>query len=282
MPFTSNTPIHLRPSIVVKLQSSARLDFAVGIIVTILLISLTLYSDFDAMERLYEFTRAHEEWEVDEIIISFFWVGIGSIIYGIRRMRDIKTLNKQIVKHAYYDPITKLPNRILALDRLDKQLLRVNRYGGEVVVAFLDFNNFKAVNDRFGHNAGDELIKQVGSRLSKVVRDDETVARLGGDEFLIVATFQNNSDTEIERLLSRVIKTQQQPHTINGIEINVQYSVGVAKSSSKLSTSVEIIKAADIAMYKAKSLGASVPYVFYSQGMMLPASNEKELSAEEL
>ncbi len=282
MPFSSNTPIHLRPSIVVKLQSSARLDFAVGIIVTILLISLTLYSDFDAMERLYEFTRAHEEWEVDEIIISFFWVGIGSIIYGIRRMRDIKTLNKQIIKHAYYDPITKLPNRILALDRLDKQLLRVNRYGGEVVVAFLDFNNFKTVNDRLGHDAGDKLIKQVGSRLSKVIRNDETIARLGGDEFLIIATFQNNSDTEIERLLSRVIKTQQQPHTINGIEINVRYSVGVAKSSSKLSTSVEIIKAADIAMYQAKSRGASVPYVFYSQGMTLPASKEMKLSAGEL
>ncbi len=182
-------------------------------------------------------------------------------------MKDIRTLNKQIIKHAYYDPITFLPNRILALDRLDKQLLRVNRYGGQVVVAFLDFNNFKAVNDTYGHNIGDELIKRVGFRLSEVIREDETVARLGGDEFLIIATFQENSDKDIDSLLSRVVETQLQPYVIDNLNFDVKYSIGVAKSSAKIKTSVELIKAADIAMYQAKTKGDSVPYVFYSPEM---------------
>ncbi len=279
MPLNPNTPNHLRPSIVTRLQRSARVDLIVGIIIIFFLVSITLYLEFDAMEKLYEFTREHERWEVDEILISFFWVGVGAVIYGIRRLKDIKTLNKQIIKHAYYDPITRLPNRILALDRLEKQLVRSTRYGGQVVVAFLDFNNFKAVNDTFGHNVGDELIKQVGTRLSRVIRDDETVARLGGDEFLIIATFESGSDDAILSLLSRVIETQNTPYVINNNQFDIRYSIGIAKSSAILHTAVELIKAADIAMYQAKSKGASVPYVFYSQGMKL--DNDEQFAENE-
>lgn len=274
MPFKSNTPNHLQPSVVTRLQRSARLDLVIGIVSIVVLIALTMLLDIEAFELLYDFSREHEEWEMDEVMLSCFWIGVGAIIYGIRRMKDIKTLNRQIVKHAYYDPITLLPNRILALDRLDKQLLRVNRHGGQVVVAFLDFNNFKAVNDSYGHNIGDELIKKVGYRLSEVIRNDETVARLGGDEFLIIATFQQDSDRDIDSLLARVVKTQIQPYVIDNIEFNIKYSIGVARSSDKIKTSVELIKAADIAMYQAKSKGESIPYVFYSEEM---TDNRKEL-----
>ncbi len=269
MPLKSNTPIRLQPSVVTRLQRSARLDLIIGGVAILLVITFTVYLEFEALEILYDFTREHEEWEMDELILSSFWIGVGAIIYGIRRMKDIKTLNKQIIKHAYYDPITLLPNRILALDRLDKQLQRANRHGGQVVVAFLDFNNFKAVNDTYGHNIGDELIKQVGFRLSEVIRDDETVARLGGDEFLIIATFHQDSDRDINSLLSRVVATQVQPYQIDNLEFEVKYSIGIAKSSAKIKTSVELIKAADIAMYQAKSKGESVPYVFYSHEMRL-------------
>lgn len=279
MPFKSNTPSHLQPSVVTRLQRSARLDLVIGIVSIVVLIALTMLLDIEAFELLYDFSREHEEWEMDEVMLSCFWIGVGAIIYGIRRMKDIKTLNRQIVKHAYYDPITLLPNRILALDRLDKQLLRVNRHGGQVVVAFLDFNNFKAVNDSYGHNIGDELIKKVGYRLSEVIRNDETVARLGGDEFLIIATFQQDSDRDIDSLLTRVVKTQIQPYVIDNIEFNIKYSIGVAKSSAKIKTSIELIKAADIAMYQAKSKGESIPYVFYSDEM---TDNLKELPNEHL
>ncbi len=273
MPSKSNTPSHLQPSVVTRLQRSARLDLVIGIVAIFLLIVLTVYLEIEALEILYDFTREHEEWEMDELILSSFWIGVGAIIYGIRRMRDIKTLNKQIIKHAYYDPITLLPNRILALDRLDKQLLHVNRHGGQVVVAFLDFNNFKAVNDSYGHNIGDELIKQVGFRLSEVIRDDETVARLGGDEFIIIATFPKDSDHDIESLLSRVVETQLKPYLVDHIQFDVKYSIGVAKSSAKIKTSVELIKAADIAMYQAKTKGNTVPYVFYSHKMTHSPAN---------
>jgi two-component system CheB/CheR fusion protein len=149
------------------------------------------------------------------------------------------------------------------LDRLDKQLLSVKRYGGHVVVAFLDFDNFKAINDTYGHDVGDELIKQVGSRLSQVVRGDETIARLGGDEFLLIAMFKNDL-SGLSQLLSRIQGTQQQPFFIDNRKFDVKYSIGVGVSPLDGVTSQDLVKAADVAMYQAKRKGSGY-CCFYSE-----------------
>ncbi|PWI32405.1 hypothetical protein DI392_15195 [Vibrio albus] len=263
MPLSSKTPDHLKPSIIFQLQKSARFELFLGLAIVVLLIALSVFLKIELIEKFYAFTRAHEEWELDELFLSLFWLGLGAIIYVIRRMRDIKILNREIVKHAYYDPITHLPNRTLALDRLEKQIHSAKRHSEHVVVAFLDFDNFKAVNDTYGHDVGDALIKQVGSRLSNVIRSDETIARLGGDEFLLIAMFKHNLG-DVPRLLSRVQATQDKPYMINNQAFNIQYSIGISTYPEDGETSQALIKAADIAMYKAKRKGSGY-YAFYSE-----------------
>jgi len=263
MPFSSKIPEHIKPSVVSRLQKSARRDMLIGGMAIFFLISISIYFDLEIVENFYEFTRAYENHEFDDVFIALFWVGIGSSIYAIRRAKDIRTLNNEIVKHAYYDPITGLPNRILALDRLERQLLDTKRYGGQVVVVFIDFDDFKSVNDTYGHDVGDELIRKVGERLSNVVRGEETIARLGGDEFLLIAMFRDGLE-DVPLMLSRLLSTQDQVFPVNNYEIQVKYSAGVAISPADGQTSIELIKAADIAMYRAKRKDCDRPYVYYS------------------
>lgn len=263
MPLSSKTPKHLKPSIVTELQRTARLDFIFGFVLISVLIVISLFSDLDLIEKFYAFSRAYEDWQFDDIFLSLFWIGLGSVFYALRRMRDIKSLNREIIKQAYYDSITNLPNRTLVLDRLEKQLLSVKRYGGHVVVAFLDFNNFKSINDTYGHGVGDELIRQVGLRLASVVRVDETVARLGGDEFLLVAMFKNDL-TSLPVLLSRIRDTQQKPFLVHDQEFNIKYSIGVAAYPFDGETADKLVHAADAAMYEAKRSNAS-DWVFHSR-----------------
>lgn len=253
MSLSSKAPQSAQPLIIDKLKRKAKSDLVWGGILVFGITATSWFLNVDIVETIYVVTRHHEPWELDEILTGLFWLGLFSIMYVVRRMNDIKTLNKEIVKNAYFDPITNLPNRVLALDRLEQQLYHAKRYDEEVVVAFLDFDNFKVINDTYGHNVGDKLIHLVGKRLARVIRCNETVARLGGDEFLILATFNKNSFKNIPRLMSRIQNTHHKPFIIDTHVINITYSVGVSIYPQDGITSVELIKQADKAMYAVKN-----------------------------
>ncbi|MDG9669404.1 EAL domain-containing protein [Hahella sp. CR1] len=237
-----------------RLRHSARVDLGLSIALVIGLTALTSFFQIDLLEGLYDYSRAHEDWELDEIIIGLGWVGIVAVVYGVRRLLDIRTLNLEIASHAYYDIVTGLPNRVLAIDRLNQMLASAQRRRSQVAVLFLDFDNFKAINDNHGHAKGDMLIKSVGERLALQIRQGDTVARLGGDEFLILIDL-DISDRDILPTVSRIVKTQKQPHQLGSIEISVGFSVGVALFPKDANTPESLLKAADMAMYQSKSDG---------------------------
>ncbi|TAA43679.1 EAL domain-containing protein [Corallincola spongiicola] len=237
-----------------RLRRAARFELAIGVVVVVALTFTTTYFEFELVEALYEFTRSHESWDLDELLLALLWIGMVAVVYGVRRMADIKRLNREISINAYYDPITDLPNRALAIERLNQMLSSAKRRQHSVGVLFLDFDNFKVVNDTYGHAQGDMLIKSVGDRLLSQMRQEDTVARLGGDEFVILLDL-SDSDYNILHTVRRIIDSQRIPHIVAEHEIMLNYSIGIAVYPEDGDAPDALLRAADAAMYKAKDEG---------------------------
>jgi len=155
---------------------------------------------------------------------------------------------------ALRDPLTRLPNRLLLMDRTRQALTRLHRSGGVVALLFVDLDRFKAVNDNFGHDVGDRLLVSVAERLGEMMRDSDTVARLGGDEFVILGE-EIETDSEALALAERVVSTLNEPFVLGAAEATIHASVGVSVSHDADRDPESMLREADIAMYRAKRAG---------------------------
>jgi diguanylate cyclase (GGDEF)-like protein/PAS domain S-box-containing protein len=167
---------------------------------------------------------------------------------------DIKTYQGQLEHIAHFDPLTNLPNRILLADRLRQAMMQCQRRNLSLSVVFLDLDGFKAVNDRHGHNVGDELLIEVSHRMKETLREGDTLARIGGDEFIAVMIDLEKLE-DSEPMLERLLKSAAYPIIINGIEMQVSASIGVAFYPQDGVTSDQLMRRADQAMYAAKQAG---------------------------
>jgi diguanylate cyclase (GGDEF)-like protein len=158
------------------------------------------------------------------------------------------------IKHmAHHDALTGLPNRVLFHDRLSQAVARARR-GESSAVLFLDLDHFKAVNDTLGHPVGDILLREVTQRLIKEVRETDTVARLGGDEFAIVQTKVNKPEGTAT-LATRIIDVISAPYQIDGHEVTIGTSIGIAVAPEDSTDPDQLLKNADMALYQAKAAG---------------------------
>jgi diguanylate cyclase (GGDEF)-like protein len=155
---------------------------------------------------------------------------------------------------AHHDPLTSLPNRLLLDARLQHSIQHARRAESQVAVLFLDLDNFKHINDSLGHDVGDQLLSEVGGRLSHCVREDDTVARLGGDEFVIIMQ-QANDKTIIESMACKVMDALQQEFLIRKHSLFISTSIGICVFPIDSKDSEKLIGYADAAMYKAKAAG---------------------------
>ncbi len=190
------------------------------------------------------------------------YVGIFSDISAI------KDSQRRIEYLATHDELTDLPNRSLFTDRLKHAIARARRHGNNVVMAFLDLDNFKVVNDSLGHDIGDELLAEAARRLRDSVRSEDTVARLGGDEFTLL--FEDIPIDEATQTLQRIIDYVSATYHLRGRELYVSASVGVAVCPDDGSDSETLLKHADSAMYRAKDLGKN-QYQFFHEDMKIKA-----------
>ncbi|MDH5425771.1 MAG: EAL domain-containing protein [Gammaproteobacteria bacterium] len=179
-----------------------------------------------------------------------------------------KKWEKQLYEMAHYDSLTGLPNRTLFQDRITQEIIRCNRNERNLAVLFLDIDLFKAINDSLGHAAGDELLKTVANRLKVTLRNADSIARMGGDEFTILVTdlaldYKKNIGY-LRSLSEKIIDVVNQPMEIEGREINVTCSVGVAVYPADANNVEDLIRNADSAMYYAKSQGRR-NYQFYTK-----------------
>jgi diguanylate cyclase (GGDEF)-like protein/PAS domain S-box-containing protein len=167
--------------------------------------------------------------------------------------RDV-TDRMWLERQALHDPLTRLPNRLLLMDRARQALTRLNRSNGVVALLFIDLDRFKAVNDNLGHEVGDQLLVGISDRLAEMMRESDTVARLGGDEFVILAEDIEN-DGEALALAERVVLALEEPFPVGSAEVSMLASVGVSVSHDPEADPEAMLREADVAMYRAKRTG---------------------------
>jgi diguanylate cyclase (GGDEF)-like protein/PAS domain S-box-containing protein len=179
---------------------------------------------------------------------------VDGVVLTFSDITDRRAFEDQLKTLAFRDPLTNLANRALFIDRLDHALATAMRRAQSVGVLFLDIDNFKLVNDSLGHDAGDRLLMAVAERLQTVVRDEDTAARFGGDEFTILLA-DVASEVDATDVAERMETALTSPFTIDGHELFVSASIGIALSGARSVGSEALVRNADLAMYRAKLNG---------------------------
>jgi len=185
-------------------------------------------------------------------------------------LRERDVLAAELRHLAFHDSLTGLPNRALFVDRVENALARARRHGGQVVVLLLDLDDFKPVNDRFGHACGDELLKQAGERLRQCLRESDTAARLGGDEFAVL--LEEPVAEGFVSVAERIVRAVKRPYVLGDEQVAVCASVGVAVDRDGAHESGDLLREADVAMYAAKHQGKGNYQVFTPVAAPTPAT----------
>ncbi|CAM3542927.1 putative bifunctional diguanylate cyclase/phosphodiesterase [Parendozoicomonas haliclonae] len=235
-----------------------------------------IFSEFDAFERLVLFTRSHESWELDEIIICFLispaflgWYSYRrwqekSFELQLRLKHEESLLNAQrdLVYQATHDSLTGLPNRALLEDRLNQLAHNTPKPETICAIAYIDLDGFKAINDQLGHSAGDKLLAIIADRFSQAVRKSDTISRIGGDEFVcLLPSISSKSDAL--RILDRLLQEAALPIELESTQVRISASIGVTFCHcDEKATNDELIRQADFALYDAKMKGKNC-YMIY-------------------
>jgi diguanylate cyclase (GGDEF)-like protein len=199
---------------------------------------------------------------VEEVLYLLGMLGSGGVFVAMllresRRTRRLlaEATDAQVrIEHlAHHDQLTDLPNRWLFKDRLDQALRLAHRAQGMVAIHCVDVDHFKAVNDRYGHVTGDQVLVAVAQRMQACVRQSDTVARLGGDEFAIVQVGVTNGGAV--HLAERLLAAFREPLLADGHELKVTVSIGIALYPAHAATADALHRAADTALYRAKESG---------------------------
>jgi len=193
------------------------------------------------------------------------WLTAGDLQAALAKLRAenerVRQSQARIEFLATHDSLTGLPNRILARDRFTHAIALARRHRTMAALVFLDLDNFKNVNDSLGHPQGDELLRTVGDRLSKVVRDSDTICRQGGDEFLILLGDVRDR-TDVAEIGVKLLEQLGEPFLLDGLEVSTSGSIGIAMYPDDGADFDELLKKADIAMYGAKDAGRNAVRFF--------------------
>jgi two-component system CheB/CheR fusion protein len=184
-----------------------------------------------------------------------------------------------IDRQANYDALTGLPNRNLLRDRLDELLKHARRSGETIFVLFIDLDGFKEINDSFGHDVGDQVLKAVAERLSDSVRESDTVARFGGDEFVVLLSNNESDFRAIDYVLHKLLTRVHEPIPVDDQSFILSASIGVATAPHDSNDGITLIRYADTAMYIAKKHGGNL-FTFFSKDLNEQAQYRHDLKRD--
>ena len=190
-----------------------------------------------------------------------------------------RRVEERMIHLAHHDPLTNLPNRSVFREKLDHAIAAAQPAGGSFAILSLDLDRFKAINDTWGHPAGDWLLKSVAERLLRCLRGEtDVVARFGGDEFAILQ-LGLNTPADAERLARRIVDAVSKPYKNDSCEMRVGISIGIALSSLDGEDVDTLLKNADMALYRAKHEGRNI-YRFFEPGMDARVRERRALEAD--
>ena len=230
--------------------------------------------------------HVHQQVEVIERDAGGGALRLAGAVHDITRRKDAE---EQIRRLAYYDALTGLPNRRLITEQLGHAIARAERRRSRVAVMFVDLDNFKRVNDTFGHAAGDDLLRAAGVRLTAALRGCDAlargaeapahaIARLGGDEFIVLLTDLKRAEDAVG-IAQRLVDTLAEPAIVQGTEVFVGGSVGVAIFPDDGADAEMLLMNADIAMYRAKSAGRG-GFQLYDRSMNAQALQRLQMEGQ--
>ena len=180
---------------------------------------------------------------------------------------------------AHHDALTGLANRAAVGQKIEEATARHRRWGEPFSVLLLDLDRFKYVNDTLGHPAGDALLREVAMRLKTCLRETDVLGRLGGDEFAIIQAAEFNQREAAIKFADRIIGIVAKPFSIDGNEVNIGTSIGIALAPEHASSADDLLKMADMALYRAKSIGRN-SYRFFDAAMTEAADARREVETE--
>jgi len=192
-----------------------------------------------------------------------------------RRVKDSQSRIQRLVHH---DALTNLPNRLLARERFEHAIAASKRKSTQVCLMYLDLDNFKAINDSFGHQCGDQFLKETATRLQELTRETDTVCRQGGDEFLVIIESMQ-SEEDIAAVATKILETVKKPIVLKDSTVIATVSMGITVAPDDGVDFDTICKEADMAMYHAKELGRN-GYCFYDQAMDQRAQENLQLLSD--
>lgn len=196
----------------------------------------------------------------------------------VQEINERRALEEQLTHLAFHDPLTGLPNRSLFMDRLQRAIAEAERKKEPVVVMFIDLDDFKKVNDSFGHHVGDKVIQTAALRLKKCLRDIDSIARMGGDEFTLLIPHIGEQE-DIEIIARRLIESLDDPIVVEGTEFRMSISIGISIFPVDATNEDSLLRNADTAMYFAKhTRGPS--YTFYAADMGTSPSKRLALASD--
>ena len=199
-------------------------------------------------------------------------------VWTFSDVTERKHYEERLEHRAFHDPLTELPNRSLFMNRVEQALARLDRRGKALAILFFDLDRFKVVNDTMGHEKGDWLLQEIGKRLHGLLRPGDTAARFGGDEFTLLLEDLNGID-DARVITERLIEALELPLVLEGREFEVTASIGVAMSFSRSDSAGDLLRNADIAMYRAKNKGKA-RYEIFDTKMSAAALSRLQLEIE--
>jgi diguanylate cyclase (GGDEF)-like protein len=230
------------------------------------------------VDALSEASRATYQWlQAIMLAAAPALLGLGTAL-SMRILQQRRRADDRVHHIAFHDDLTSLPNRLMLNQRLDRALSRNRRTGSKLAILFMDLDRFKVINDSLGHEVGDVLLRQVADRLRSQSREGDTVARMGGDEFVVLIENRKNLN-DISACARRLVEELSAPYLLGTKDCHVTLSIGISIFPSDGSDSQSLLKAADVAMYRAKELGRN-NFQYYLPSMNVHTVDRLELESD--
>jgi diguanylate cyclase (GGDEF)-like protein len=213
--------------------------------------------------------------EADELLAMSFAHSLSLMLDNAREVEEILAARRKLDYLAHFDILTGLPNRELFTDRIRQAIAHAHRTDGKVALLFVDLDNFKGINDSYGHAVGDQLLKEVAARLKACVREDDTVARLAGDEFIVMLPDVETVD-DAATVARKILEVLAHPLPLEGNELYTGASIGISLFPVDAADGEELLRTADLAMYRAKQEGRN-DYRFYTNRMNVEITRRTQI-----